>query len=39
MDEKKVNFFSRLKTAKHRNFEITMFANQSLIHISEPTRP
>ena len=34
MDEKKVNFFSRLKTAKHRNFEITMFAISILMGIA-----
>lgn len=34
MDEKKVNFFSKLKTAKHRNFEITMFAISILMGIA-----
>lgn len=33
MDEKKVNFLTRFKTAEHRGFEITMFAISVLIGI------
>lgn len=33
MEDKKVNFFAKLKTAEHRNFEITMFVISVLIAI------